>query len=191
MSNKAVFILLGSFALALALAAGSFYALVLRPAGWAIGQNLDRDTLEVGRTARQIADFELPADYQSDLALDFMGMELAGYTGPCEGCHLYLVQAPQYLNLSAAELENQLAGAGVMVEDGPRRQVRIVEQYQSAVRGQQVLVSISEGINGSGQAFRSLTAVFEGKGGPALVNLSAPLGEWDQAAADAFLASLR
>ncbi len=191
MSNKTAFILLGCFALALGLTAASFYALVLRPAGWAIGQSLDRGALEVGRTARQIADFELPAGYQAEFALDLMGMELAGYTGPCAGCHLYLVQAPQYLNLSAADLNQQFAAAGVMVADGPRRQVRIVEQYQAEVRGQEVLVSISEGVNGSGKAYRSLTAVFEGKGGPALVNLSAPLEDWDQAAADAFLASLR
>lgn len=41
------------------------------------------------------------------------------------------------------------------------------------------------------QSYRVASAVFEGKGGTALVHISMPTASWDQAAVDAFIASLR
>jgi hypothetical protein len=38
--------------------------------------------------------------------------------------------------------------------------------------------------------YRQVTARFEGKGGPAFVNLIAPIAEWDWALVDALLASI-
>ena len=68
---------------------------------------------------------------------------------------------------------------------------QVVGQQQVTVRGQTVTLVLSEGTNSSGQPYRTLTGVFQGKGGPALLSVEAPLSQWNQAEVDAFLASIR
>ena len=66
----------------------------------------------------------------------------------------------------------------------------VIDQRTVAVRDRQATLTISEG-RGANGAYRSATVLFEGLGGPALLNLSGPLATWDDQIVDTFLASLR
>ena len=57
--------------------------------------------------------------------------------------------------------------------------------------GQQTTLIIGEGVNGDNVPYRTASALFEGKGGQALVNISMPSASWDQAVVDEFIESLR
>jgi hypothetical protein len=54
-----------------------------------------------------------------------------------------------------------------------------------------VTVVVSEGTNHDNQVYREMNALFQGKNGQAVVNISAPVDRWDQAMVDDFLASIR
>lgn len=54
-----------------------------------------------------------------------------------------------------------------------------------------MLVTISEGLGEEDKMVRQATAVFQGKAGPTLLILREPVDQWDEAAVEAFLASVR
>ena len=54
------------------------------------------------------------------------------------------------------------------------------------MRGQATTLVLSEGTNTSGQPYRTLTGVFQGKGGPALLSVEAPLSKWNHTDVVAF-----
>ena len=51
-------------------------------------------------------------------------------------------------------------------------------------------VLVGEGINSQKQSYREVTALFQGRGGPALVSISSPASQWDWEQVDLFLASV-
>jgi hypothetical protein len=53
-------------------------------------------------------------------------------------------------------------------------ETEIVEQKPVTIRGQDVTLTISEGISSDGVEFRMATARFEGRGGPALAMIAVP-----------------
>ena len=68
--------------------------------------------------------------------------------------------------------------------------VNIVETRTVTMRGKEVPMVVGEGINSENQDFREVTALFEGRGGPALVSIISPVDQWDWETVDAFIASI-
>ncbi len=143
---------------------------------------------ENGSIAAQIADFDLPSGYQSQFALEIQDYQLAAYA-PVQGIgHIYLFQAPGSLDIDTNQLQEKYYQYN---PDANSRNVHLVETRPITLRGQQVTLAVSEGTNSDQMPYRELMAIFQGKGGPALVSISAPLDNWDEASFGAFLASIR
>lgn len=159
---------------------------VLRSTGKAVASTMEKNPDRIAAVAAEIAGFDLPAGYQPEYALDLGGYKVAAYHPGDGHSHLMLIQGPANLAIDANALRSAVPGA----RDRATR-LTVVSQYQAQVRGQDVPVMISEGTNSSGQAYRELTALFQGKGGPALVVIESPTTGWDQVQVDAFIASLR
>ncbi len=67
----------------------------------------------------------------------------------------------------------------------------LVEQKPISIRGQQTMLNISEGISSDGVTFRMATAKFAGRGGPSLLIVAGPIGEWDDGMVEAFIESIQ
>ncbi len=70
------------------------------------------------------------------------------------------------------------------------KQMQVVENRPVVIRGQSATLVILEGLNSENQPYRSATALFEGRSGPALVSISSMVSVWNPEMVDAFLASL-
>ena len=159
--------------------------------GVTIGRLVQSDPAQVAVAANRIADFQLPSGYKSEVAIDFGGYLFVSYTPGDGHSHIMLVQAPASAKVDQATLERYIEQAAQTRGYDRYTRTQVVGQQQVTVRGQTITLVLSEGTNSSGQPYRTLTGVFQGKGGPALLSVEAPLSQWNQAEVDAFLASIR
>lgn len=134
----------------------------------------------------EIADFDLPAGFAAEFSTSAMGYTVATYRGPNAASHLYLIQSEK--EADGEELARMLTQ---LAPGSPDNGVTAVENRTVTLRGQEVNLTVAEGLSSENVAYRQIMAVFEGKGGPALLVLSESVEAWDQEAVDAFLASIR
>ncbi len=147
-------------------------------------------TADIRKVADKIAGYSLPEGYSEQFALDVLGYQLVSLTGPTESCHIYLVQAPKDIEVDIAKLQEQARSMEGGEKSGRPRDVHVVETRSASLRGQEVPVLVGEGINSQEQPYREVTALFQGRGGPALVSISSPASQWDWEQVDLFLASV-
>jgi hypothetical protein len=146
------------------------------------------DTTKVASAAAEIADFDLPSGYKPEFSAALDGYAMVSYTPGDGHSHLYLIQSEKETDGEklARALENIAPGAY-----DPKTRMTIVETRLITLREQEVTLVISEGVTSEGETYLQAAAAFQGKGGPALLVLSAPNTSWDQEAVDAFFASVR
>jgi hypothetical protein len=140
--------------------------------------------------AAGIADFSVPQGYQAEMALDLAGYTVVSYNPGDGHSHLYLVQAPTSQDVTPEKLEAMLSQTKTGQKDKNTR-LTVVEKRPATIRGQAATLVISEGTNSDGDAYRQVTAAFQGKGGPALLVLEEPVDRWDEARVDQLIASFQ
>jgi hypothetical protein len=101
---------------------------------------------------------------------------------------LYLIQSEK--ESDGDELAKMLAQLAPGSSD-PNTRMTVSLERPVTLRGQEVTLIVSEGVNSENVSYRQITAAFEGKSGPALLMFSETVEDWDQAAVDEFLASIR
>jgi len=149
---------------------------------------VNTDPAEVSRAANNIADFDLPLDYQPEFSASLAGYTMAAFNPGDGHSHLYLIQSQKEADgeMLAKSLQEFVPG----LSDSYTR-MTVIETLPVSVRGQDTTLIISENTNSEGELYRQAMAAFQGKGGPALLVLSEPVDRYDQAAVDAFLASIQ
>jgi hypothetical protein len=145
----------------------------------------------VGETAVLIADFSPPPGYEPEFGLHAIGYTVVAYNSGDSGGHLYLVQAGEETDdTMMTTLEETLANL-VPGYSADESRMTVVEQRPFTIRDQPVTLTVSEGTKWDNEQVRQITAVFQGKEGPALVTLLEPVSQWDEAAVESFLSSIR
>jgi hypothetical protein len=146
------------------------------------------DTEHVMRATSEIADFDLPSGYAPESTAQLLGYTAVSYKGVSDPSHLYLIQSEN--EADGEELERMLArlAPGSRVTN---TRMTVIENRTATVRSQEATVIISEGKSSEKIAYRQVSVAFQGKGGPALLALSKPVGSWDQETVDALLASIQ
>ncbi len=152
-----------------------------------VSKHIIQTPAQVEAVAQSIADFDLPAGYSTDYAVEFLGFSLAAYKPGDGHSHIMLLQAPSGLHIDQSELEQQL-GTGQQHDDQLR--LTVVSQEHRTVRGQEASLVISEGISSDGTPIRQYNMVFEGKQGTSLLAITEPLARWDPAIVETFIASI-
>jgi hypothetical protein len=176
----------GTLALCLCLTAAGYLA--VRSAGWIMARSFETDSATVAEVGGNIADYELPSGFSDAYAADLAGFSMVSFTNADRHSHIYLFQAPASLAMEQVDMEKQLRqGAGH--EDWAN--VTEVERRTCEIRGEQTTMVVSEGFNHENVPYRTASALFAGKDGTALVNISMPSASWDQTMVDEFIASLR
>jgi hypothetical protein len=184
---KIILILLGGLvALCLCVATASWLA--FRSAGRVLSQTIDDDPVKVATISDNIASYTLPSDFGEGQAVQLANFSMVSYTAVNGRTHIYLMQAPASLPIDRDELERQMSVASGTDQ---WREVTVVETKPCQIRGEEATLVISEGVSHDGTLYRSASAVFDGNGGTALVNVSGPSANWDQAMVDAFIESLQ
>jgi hypothetical protein len=146
------------------------------------------DSQHVAELASKIADFDLPAGYAPEFSAEISGYTLAAYKGTAGPSHLFLIQSEH--EADGAELERMLTKLAPGSSD-PNTRMTVIKNSTATVRGQEVAVIVSEGLNHENVTYRQATVGFQGKGGPAMLVFSESLDLWDQETLDAFLQSIQ
>jgi len=178
-------ILLGGMLACALVGAGAY--LFLQTGGRTLAQVIRNNPAD--KVAAAIAAYEVPAGFDDGTAMDVAGLAFVSYTGDDNHSHIMFFQLPAGVRLDRDKIESQLNQTAGR-ENAREHQARVVDQFDTAICGQQTVMVISEGLNSDGQKFRQATATFEGRGGQALVMYEAPISAWDQATVDAFFASI-
>ncbi len=163
---------------------------VLGSFGAAIGRAVESDPAQVQTAASRIADFEVPPGYKSEASIDLGGYLFVSYSPGDGHSHIMFVQAPAAANLDQAALEQYAQQAASSRGYNRHTRSQVIGQQKATIRGQSVTLVVQEGTNSDGEPYRSLTGIFRGKGGPALLSVEAPISGWNQAEVEAFLASI-
>jgi hypothetical protein len=139
-------------------------------------------------TPSAIADFDLPAGYTSGFISSMLGYTVEAYKGQNVPSHLYLIQSEKESDGDqlAKMLKQLIPGSS-----DPNMRMTVIENVPTTLRGQNVTLIVSEGVNSENSSYRQISAAFDGKGGPALLVYSKSVDAWDQTAVDEFLASIR
>lgn len=184
---KIILILLGGLvALCLCVATASWLA--FRSAGRVLSQTIDDNPVQVATISDDIANYTLPSDFGEGQAVQLANFSMVSYTAVNGRTHITLLQAPASLPIDRDELERQLSVASGTDQWS---EVTVVETKPCQIRGEESTLVISEGVSHDGTLYRSASAVFAGNRGTALVNVSGPTADWDQAMVDSFIESLQ
>lgn len=144
----------------------------------------------VAELAPTIADFKVPADYEATYSTRFTGFCLVHYDGRDDRSHITLFQAPSWVEVDEQQLAAQMREA--LPDHGSNlMQLKQVSSQAAIIRGQAVTLTINEGMHTSGELYRVVSGVFQGKSGPTLLTMAAPAASWDEAAVVSFLASFQ
>lgn len=145
------------------------------------------DSNHVNDLAQHIADFDLPAGYQPDYAVEMLGYTVVAYRGADEYAHLSLLQAPPGVIPDDAALE------GYIPDDRAKtrwNEPTLVRTEQRTIRDQVATLTVSDRTNSEGRRYRSLNLVFQGREGTALLVINQPVSTWDENLIETFIASI-
>ncbi len=176
----------GALTLLLSLLVAGF--IMLRSAGWVLTHVIDSEPASVTEVGRSIADYDVPDRYADAYAVEVADFSMVTYHNVDTDGHIYLLQMPETMQVDPAVLETQLrvaSGTEVLAE------VAVVHHMPCRIRGQETTLVISEGLNHDNRPYRSASAIFPGKGGQALINISGPIEDWDQTMVDSFVGSFQ
>lgn len=183
---KIILILAGAtLVLGLSMLAAGF--IILRSAGWLFNNVVESEPASITQVGRAIAEYDVPDQFSEAYAADVAGFSMVAYHDRSTGGHLFLMQLPNSAELDPVSLEHQFrraSGTEALAE------VAVVQHVPCRIRGQETTLVISEGFNHENEHYRSASALFNGKGGQALVNFSGPAAGWDQTLVETFVESL-
>lgn len=153
----------------------------------ALAQRLT-DANRVTSLAQRIADFELPPGFQPDYAAEVLDYTIVAYKSNDGNGHLAFLQAPPGV------LPDEQAVQGYMVNEPTSatcsHETPILTDERT-VRGHTADLTISDRTNGEGLRYRTLNMLFQGREGTVLLVINLPVAQWNDAAIEAFIASIR
>lgn len=173
----------------IALAVGG--AALLGWTGAQVAKVITTSPQQAEQMAAEVAEFDLPTGYQAQYGIRAIGVSVSSYTTADPSQHLFIAQAGQGSNLDAEDVQRMVSESQPNPKAGSDKEVKVVREEELTVRGKPARLIVSEAINSEQQPYRTMTVLFEGKGGPALVSISSPTATWDEEAATAFIASIR
>ncbi len=149
------------------------------------------NTASAQQAASQIVDgFSLPAGFSQQYSARLLGLTVWAASSPSGNGHIFLAQVPQELGIDPGAIQSQVQNVAQPDRHDRPERMQTVGHLDAVVRGQAVTLLVQEGTNGEGSVYREMTGLFDGKNGAVLVNVSAPLAEWDTAAFLKFVESI-
>jgi len=103
---------------------------------------------------------------------------------------IMLMQFNNGAGLDQAQMEEQMRQAFEQQGGQPGMQMKVVETREETIRGEQVIVTISEGAS-QGITLRQWITVFKGNGGPTMLMIQGTTGDWDDELIADFIHSIR
>ncbi len=158
-----------------------------------VTSSLQPNPEKAAQTASQIADLTPPEGYQPTSAMNFLGYTFVFYTDPADTStnrFMMLMQMPLKGDISESTIQQ--------MQQGMERQtgrnlsnMHTIETRDVTIRGKPARVIVQEGTYAeSSTPIRQMLVAFQGKGGLAMLAVTAPAADWNQEAFDAMVNSI-
>ncbi|HRE27377.1 MAG TPA: hypothetical protein PK954_12135 [Anaerolineales bacterium] len=142
----------------------------------------ERHVADAAVVQERIAGLDVPDDFHPAYGLDLGSSRIAGFDGADQRSHLVLAEAPLSIGATAPM---------PWVTRPNTDDLNVIALRSTVARGRPATIAIALGVSNDGLAYRVVSLAFEGRNGPALLVLNTPESEWDEAAVDALIGSLR
>lgn len=158
--------------------------------GQRISQGIEADPQEVSEKSAEIAEFDLPPGFEPASSFHLLGVSAIVYQTADTSAAIVLLQIPVDGDLNDAnirQLQEQMES-----QYGQRlSNLKIIDQYETTIRGEPGQVVVQEGTSENGETYRQMAVIFQGQGGLAMLSAFGPASTWDQAAYDQMVESIR
>lgn len=154
-----------------------------------MGQALVTDSAEAAKVGQEIAEYQKPVGYNEQMAMNIAGVKMV-MLGGGDGGVIMMMQAPAGA-MSDADLKARMQQSFNQSMGRNNVTLSSAGTQDVVIKGKTVKMEMAEGTNDKGVKIRQGIAVFEGKGGPAILMLMGSEADWDPAKIDAFLASIK
>lgn len=164
---------------------------------WSMGrlgnqmQNMaEGNPTSIAQVKEKIAEFEPPPGYRP-MAMNLIVYD-ALYLMPdsSSGPTIMLMQYRMLGSADREQLEQGLRQAAEQQNSQPGLSMKVVDSFETEIRGDMVTVTVSEGTF-QGFIMRQWITIFEGNNGPVVMMVQGPAEMWDDAMLVDFIASIK
>ncbi len=151
-----------------------------------VKQSVATDPKEAASVANQISDFEIPAGYRIHNTIALL-MTTTAFIADKHGQNaIWLAQVSMG---NGVDPDSYLLHS---ISVGKYKDVtwEVVETKPVTIRGEDTTLTVYSGTGPNNQKYHAWTASFTGKGGKAVLVILEPEEDWDEAAMQAFVASM-
>lgn len=150
------------------------------------------DNPEAGaEVAESIIDYELPAGYEEQGAMNLLGFRMAFISGAGEQSMIMLAEFPSSLAGDEEQMQQQMRDAFANQTGSQNVNLEFVGSEDIIINGHEVALGTYEGSDDQGNRLRQLLAVFEAKSGsPGMLMIFGDQDSWDEDGIGRFLDSL-
>ena len=167
--------------------------LVFRQVGTKVTEAIKTDPSDVSAVSDKIAQYDLPPGYEAQMSMSLFVYDLVVIGSSQTGSSSMMIMLMQFNNgagLDQAQMEEQMRQAFEQQGGQPGMQMKVVETREETIRGEQVIVTISEGAS-QGITLRQWITVFKGNGGPTMLMIQGTTSDWDEELILNFIHSIR
>jgi hypothetical protein len=132
-----------------------------------------------------ISGWQAPEGFRQDVALNAAGVRTVIYNHSDGNSHIYLMQSPGWLDLSADEILAQ--AQSTLSFEG---EMQFVETQTVDFLGEPTEVLVSEGVNSEGGAYRAALLITEVNELATMILFERPTDSWDAGEMESFFASI-
>ena len=192
-SNRGIWIGLGAAAL-FCLCAVAFAAVIFVRMGQQVQKGLKSDPKAAAETAHAIADYDLPAGYQEQFAMNILTTSMV-FINPSKTGSTSLaptIMLAQFKTIGDEEqVKEQMRQSFEQQKGLGNLSMKLVDVKKMNIRGQESDVATYEGSAENGVAMRQVITTFPGKNGIAMLMVTGLIEYWDEEAINSFIESIR
>jgi len=187
----------GMIALCICICVGGWIALKI--SGKVLQETMVQDTPEeAAATAKEIIDYKLPLGYQEQMAMNMGFMQMItiadSQSTDTENSRPIIMIASMSPNIEADEEEMRLQIQLSMQRSSNRQgyEMKLVEEKEVTIRGQQVSLMVYEGTDENGNPMKQIVSgLFDGKNSKVMLFIMGQESNWNQEEIDSFILSIK
>jgi hypothetical protein len=161
-----------------------------RGLGNIFSQSTVQDPAQVATVAAEIADFNLPAGFSPKGGFHMLGFTMAMYTTSDNQSLITLIQTPTSATITDEDIQ-QMRDQSERQAGRQLQNFRILSTKDATIRGKPAKIIIQEGTTDNNVTIRQELVAFSGKSGTAMLMVMAPVDQWNQAAYDKMVKSIK
>ena len=156
-----------------------------------IAEGVD-DPVAAAELASSIVDYDLPAGYEEQGAMNLLVFQMAFITNSDESAVIMLAEFSDSLAGDEEQMQQQMQEAFANQAGSQNVSLEFVGSEEVTINGAAATLATYEGNDNEGNSMRQIIGVFEAKdGSPGMLMIFGSLDNWDEGGISRFLDSLR